>query len=65
MHPHVEAGPDGGIVTSTRQTGLYRKEVMTKQHPETLIAKDATICRVSTERFGTTKVGDSVYCNWQ
>jgi hypothetical protein len=38
---------------------------MTKRAPEALLADDATLCRVSAERFKATKIGDMVYCNWQ
>lgn len=62
---HVEVEPGGGVVVRSRQTGWYRKEVVTKQAPERLIAEDGTICRVSPDRYAATKIGTVVYCNWQ
>lgn len=61
---HVEVGP-GGVIASSRETGWYRKKVVTKQEPETLLAEDGTICRVSPDRYKATRIGTVVYCNWQ
>jgi hypothetical protein len=61
---HIAVGP-GGVVASSRQIGWYRKKVITRQEPETLLAEDGTICRVSPDRFAATKIGAVVYCNWQ
>ncbi len=65
VHPRLEAGPDGAVVSTTAKTGWHRKKVMTKRAPEALLADDATLCRVSAERFKATKIGDMIYCNWQ
>ena len=51
-------------MTSAR-IGWYTKKVMTKREPETLLAEDGTICRVSPDRFRATKSGSAVLCNWQ
>ena len=55
----------GGIVVSSANTGWATKKVVEKQPPETLMAEDATICRVSPDRFKDTAVGALVPCNWQ
>jgi hypothetical protein len=44
---------------------LYRKEVVTKQEPDTFVAPDATICRVSPDVFKSTSLHSIAYCNWQ
>ncbi len=61
---HVEPRP-GGIVVRSDRTGWYVKKVIAKDPPETLLAEDGTICRVSRERFRTTDVGALLRCNWQ
>jgi hypothetical protein len=61
---YVEPSPAGVMVKSAR-IGWYTKKVVTKQPPETLLAEDGTICRVSPDRFAATKSGAAVYCNWQ
>lgn len=61
---HVEPRP-GGIVVRSDRTGWYIKAVIAKDPPETLLAEDGTICRVSRERFRATAVGTAVRCNWQ
>ncbi len=55
----------GGIVVGSSQVGWATKAVVTKRAPETLLAGDGTICRVSPDRFRGTAVGDRVDCNWQ
>ena len=62
--PFIEPGPNGAVIKSAR-LGLYTKEVMTKKDPDTLVADDATICRVSPDRYSSTRVHSMVYCNWQ
>jgi len=61
---YIEPTPHGAVVTSAK-LGLYTKEVMTKKEPDTLVADDATICRVSPDRYQSTRVHSMVYCNWQ
>ena len=63
--PRVGARPGGVVVGSRTNTGWARKEVVEKRAPETLMAADASICRVSPDRFAGTKVGDVISCNWQ
>jgi len=62
--PYVEPAPNGAVIKSAR-LGLYTKEVMTKKEPDTLVANDATICRVPPDRYKSTAVHTLVYCNWQ
>lgn len=61
---HIEPRPGGVIVRSDR-TGWYLKKVVAKDPPETLLAEDGTICRVSPERYRATAVGTALRCNWQ
>jgi hypothetical protein len=62
--PIIEPAPHGAVVTSAR-IGMYTKAVMTKKEPNTLLADDGTICRVSADRFRDTAVHTLAYCNWQ
>lgn len=62
--PYIDPAPNGVVVTSGR-LGLYTKEVMTKKDPDTLVANDATICRVSPDLYRSTKLHSMVQCNWQ
>jgi hypothetical protein len=63
--PYVQPGPSGGAVISNARLGLYTKEVVTKKDPDTFVADDATICRVSPDLYKSTRVHSMVYCNWQ
>lgn len=58
-------GPSGGVVLESASTGWRTKEVVSKRAPETLVARDGTICRVSPDRFRDTATGAMVHCNWQ
>ena len=62
--PVIEPAPDGAVVKSAR-IGMYSKSVMTKKEPDTLLADDGTICRVSADRYRDTAVHTLAYCNWQ
>jgi len=62
--PYIDPAPNGVVVSSGR-LGLYTKEVMTKKDPDTLVANDATICRVSPDLYRSTKLHSMVQCNWQ
>ena len=61
---HVEPRP-GGIVVRSDRTGWYLKKVIAKDPPETLLAEDGTICRVSPGVFRATAIGTAMRCNWQ
>ena len=50
-----------GAVASTRST----KVVAARQEPETLIAEDASSCKVSVRQFRETDVGARVTCDWR
>lgn len=50
-----------GAVADTRST----KVVAAKQDPETLIAEDASSCKVSIRQFRDTDVGERATCNWR
>jgi hypothetical protein len=62
--PVIEPAPHGAVVKSAR-IGMYSKSVMTKKEPDTLLADDGTICRVSEDRYRDTAVHTLAYCNWQ
>lgn len=53
-----------GVETGV-QLGWRTKRVATKQPPETLLAEDGTVCRVSPDRYAATEVGVGVACDWQ
>ena len=55
----------GGVVVESAPLGWGTKEVVTKRAPETLVARDGTICRVAPDRFRDTETGALVRCNWQ
>ena len=63
--PYVEPDPPHGVVLKSAKLGMYYKEVVTKKDPETLIAPDATICRVSPDIYKSTALHSVIYCNWQ
>jgi hypothetical protein len=62
--PIVEARRNGADVRNAR-LGMYSKAVLTKKEPDTFLAEDGTICRVSADRFRDTAAHSLVYCNWQ
>jgi hypothetical protein len=41
------------------------KELVAKRAPETLIARDGSICRVSPDRFEDADVGQTLRCRWR
>ena len=61
---YIDPAPNG-VVLSSGRLGVYTKEVMTKKDPDTLVANDATICRVSPDLYRSTKLHSMVQCNWQ
>ncbi|HJP85509.1 MAG TPA: hypothetical protein VJ852_05945 [Gemmatimonadaceae bacterium] len=63
--PYVEPMPPNGIAIKSAQIGMYHKEVVTKKDPDTLVAPDATICRVSPDVYKSAALHSVIYCNWQ
>ena len=64
--PRLETMPEGEVGVETgRRVGDGFKHVLTKQPPETLVAADGTVCRVSPDRYADTAVGDRVRCDWR
>ena len=64
--PRLETTPDGDVGVETgRELGDVMKRVVTKQPPETLVAEDGAICRVSPDRYAATSVGARIRCDWQ
>lgn len=62
----VETTPGGGVaVVGGMQLGWARKVVATKQPPETLVARDGTVCRVAPDRYNDTAPGALIDCDWQ
>ena len=62
----VETTPGGGVaVVRGMRLGWARKAVATKQPPETLVARDGTVCRVAPDRYNDTAPGALVDCDWQ
>jgi hypothetical protein len=63
----VTAGPPGSGasigVGATR--GWAIKEVVEKQAPRSLLARDGTRCDVSEDRYKETRVGAQVQCEWR
>jgi hypothetical protein len=59
--------PGAGIAPKRDSFGstISAKQVATKRGPDTLLARDASACRVSEERFRATEVGESVRCAWR
>jgi hypothetical protein len=62
--PVVESRQNGAAVRDAR-LGMHSKAVLTKKEPDTFLAEDGTICRVSEDRFKDTAAHSLVYCNWQ
>jgi hypothetical protein len=64
-HPvYVEPAGNGIVLTGAR-LGMYHKEVIEKKDPDTLVAPDATICRVSPDVYKSAALHSVMYCNWQ
>jgi hypothetical protein len=60
----IEGGRNGAVIRSSK-IGLYTKEVIAKQPPETLLAGDGTSCRVSPDVYKGSAEHTLVYCSWQ
>jgi len=61
---YVEPSSNGVVLTSGK-LGMYHKEIVTKKDPDTLIAPDATICRVAPDVYKSAALHSVIYCNWQ
>ncbi len=61
---YVEPAPNGVVVTGAK-LGMYHKEIITKKDPDTLVAADATICRVTPDVYKSAALHSVMYCNWQ
>lgn len=60
-------GQTGGDIRPTREPVLAAEatlEVMTKQAPDALIARDGSSCRVAPDVYANTKVGSLFRCRW-
>ena len=63
--PYIEPNPPNGVVVTNAKIGMYHKEIVAKRDPETLVAPDATICRVSPDVYKSAALHSVIYCNWQ
>jgi len=61
---YVDPAPNG-VVVSGAKLGMYHKEIVAKKDPDTLVAPDATICRVAPDVFKSAALHSVIYCNWQ
>jgi hypothetical protein len=61
---YVEPSPNGVVLTGAK-LGMYHKEIVTKKDPDTLVAPDATICRVAPDVYKSAALHSVIYCNWQ
>jgi hypothetical protein len=63
-------GPAIGHTADTRPTNEptlgseITLEVMTKQSPDALLARDGSTCRVAPDVYASTKVGSMFRCRW-
>jgi len=57
--------PEGYGVSTGVNIGWSTKRIVTKQPPETLVAEDGTVCRVSPDRYKDTDLKALVQCDWQ
>ena len=57
------AGGVGVGVGPTR--GWAIKEVVQKNPPRSLLARDGTVCEVSEERYAETRIGAQIQCEWR
>ena len=65
-HRPIYVEPSGnGVVVTGAKLGMYHKEIVTKKDPDTLIAPDATICRVAPDVYKSAALHSVIYCNWQ
>jgi hypothetical protein len=56
----------GGVAVGVGATrGWAIKEVVQKNPPSTLMARDGTVCEVSETRYNETRVGAQVQCEWR
>ena len=55
----------GGTVGVGATRGWSIKEVVQKNPPSTLMARDGTVCEVSDERYRETRTGSQVQCEWR
>ena len=58
-------GPGGATVGVGTTRGWTTKEVVQKQPPRSLLARDGTHCDVTEERFKETRIGAQVPCEWR
>ncbi len=44
---------------------ISRRRVAAKREPNELIAFDGSMCTVSVDLFDSSRIGDSILCNWR
>jgi hypothetical protein len=63
--PIKPAGSAQPTTAAGSNSGLSRREVVSKEEPSTLYARDGGHCKVTPDRFKDTAVGDRAWCNWE
>jgi hypothetical protein len=61
----VTPSPGGATVGVGATRGWAIKEIVQKNPPSTLMARDGTVCGVSEERYRETRVGSPTQCDWR
>jgi hypothetical protein len=61
---YAETWPTSFQLSAGPQPGFAIKKVVHKQRPIFLVADDGSVCRTSVERFGSTRVGKWISCDW-
>jgi len=61
---YADTWPDRLSLSAGPQPGYGIKQVVEKQAPETLIADDGSVCRVSPERFSRAREKRWISCHW-
>jgi hypothetical protein len=64
MLPKVGTHLGGSHNADRLAEGTGIKVVDGKQEPNSLVARDGTMCAVSKEKFESTAIGASVWCTW-
>ena len=61
----VTGTPGGAAVGVGPTRGWAIKEVVQKNPPHSLLARDATVCEVSDDRYRETRIGAQISCEWR
>jgi len=61
---YSERWPDRLSISGGPQLGFALKQVVDKEHPQSLHAHDGSVCRTSRDRFLRTPLGKWIACSW-